>query len=453
MGLLQPMTDTVGHMKAIFQGKQGSGKTFTAVSLACGIHQQFGCQQPVLCFDTEGGLRFHRGRIAELTGQVPLAVASRKMADLMQAVREAEDMGVEVILIDSVTHIWQGLMESYKLGLAQRFNRELSEIHLGVDDIGKIKDMWGPFARWFVETRTHVIICGRLGYDWDMVEDDRGRAQLQRVGTKAKAEGEFGYESDFAVEMELIQEEHPLFKKAVDAGRCSADAGSVALATVVKDRWDLLMGAREFNPDFEFFRPVVSRLRPRESPPIDTDPGVADLGDDGRQRWKVKKTIALENIELHIARALPGATGKDKTAKLDLFDAAFRQVSWEAIKRFSLQQLEAYVPHIREASETIREDRDKMPAVLERLRAVAVEILGPTEEDVAKEEAETRSDAEDQMAAAMDGAGGSDAAPAPKKVAKKARRKAVTTPSEPDQSGDASDGSPAPAAAAESAGG
>jgi len=396
VGIIQPMSDGVGHMKVIFQGKQGSGKTYTAVTLACGVHRQFKCEQPILCFDTEGGLRFHRARMQEITGQAPLAVASRRIADLMAAVREAEQAGVEVMLIDSVTHIWQGIQESYKAGLAQRLGRTPETVHLSIDDIGKIKDLWSPFARWFVEAQMHVIVCGRLGYDWDMVENDHGQSQLQKVGTKAKAEGEFGYESDLAIEMELIQDEHPLFKKAVEAGRCKPDAGSVSMATCVKDRWDLLMGKREFNPAFDFFQPVVSRLRPREAPPIDTDPGVADLSDDGRARWKVEKAIVLENIELAFARALPGTTGKDRTAKLDLFDAMFGTLSWEEIKRFPLPLLKDYMPHVREATDIIREDRDKMKQVIERAKAVRAELhpAPAPDPEPAETPAEAKADAE-----------------------------------------------------------
>jgi len=346
MGIINPMVETVSHLKAIFYGPQGSGKTYTACELACGVHQFFKCKNPIVFIDTEGGARFRKTRAHELTGMVPNAVFTRRMDELMTACREIDQGAAEVVVIDSVTHFWQGLSESYKASLAQRFRKSVEQIHLTLDDIGKIKDAWQPFNRWLVETSTHVVICGRMGYTWDDVEDDRGHMKLTKTGTKVKAEGEFGHEPDYVFEMSLIQEEHPHYERGVKEGRIitAPNKRSAVKLEVVKERWDILQGEITFDPTFNFFKPIVTQLRPREAPPIDTDPGVMDLGDDGRQRWRVDKSITLENIELAVARAFPSTRVEDKTAKLDVLDATFGTMSWEEIKVMPLELLKQIMP-------------------------------------------------------------------------------------------------------------
>lgn len=356
-----PMDDAISHFKGILHGKQGSGKTHTAVLLACEIHKRFKCKKPVVCIDTERGLRFHRTRIHEATGQVPLYVQTRKFDVLMETLQDAVAEGYEVVLIDSVTHFWQGLQEGYKAALADRFHKKPSQVKLNLNDIGVIKDTWAPFNRWVVEANIHTIICGRLGYEWDYVEDERGESKLTKVGTKTKAETEFGHEPDFVMEMEHLQHEHPEVIDAIKDRKLPENVEFVVRGTVTKDRWDILMGKRVFNPTGEFFMPYISRLRPRDEVPVDADPGVLDLGEDARHSYRVEKSCVLENIEMALVRAFPSTGKADRTGKLDVIEAAFETLSWEEIRRRSLADLKVLMPLVKQVCDWHRVDPAKLP--------------------------------------------------------------------------------------------
>lgn len=389
MGRLRKMDSGIGFVKAGFQGSQGSGKTHTATLFACGVHRTFGCKSPVLCVDTEGGLRFRKAWFEEHTGQTPFELSTRNFRDMMEGLHEAEKEGVEVVVIDSVTHLWQGLMRSYQAGLAERFNKSPTDVKLRLDDIGKIKDLWQPFADWFVASPMHVVACGRLGYVWDHVENDRGEEELRKIGTKMKAESEFGYESDLSFEMEQIQDEHPAFQAAKKDGRIVARNGimptTAVRCRVIKDRWDIMTGATMVNPAFDFFAPLLNRYKPSAPPSIDLDPGVQKLSETGRSEYQHRKRIELEVIENGLVRTWPSTSGKDRAAKLEFLESAFGTTSWSEIQSMHLDSLRALRPNIMEALSRIRANEPVGP-LLTKLAEHRASVVIPGTADAPPDE-------------------------------------------------------------------
>jgi hypothetical protein len=47
-------------------------------------------------------------------------------------------------------------------------------------------------------------LCGRAGYEYDHEENEDGGKDLIKIGTKMKAEGEFGFEPSLVIEMERL---------------------------------------------------------------------------------------------------------------------------------------------------------------------------------------------------------------------------------------------------------
>jgi hypothetical protein len=150
-----PIGNTKPFFKAAFQGFAGSGKTFTAAQVAIGLHQRIGSIRPIVIFDTEQASKFLNPIFAE-AGIPVLVRESRSLADL-KIVMDKMDGGLsDVLLIDSISHVWEGTLAAY----AQKKNRTRLEFQ----DWGIIKPAWkSEFSDRFVRGQWHAIFTGRAG--------------------------------------------------------------------------------------------------------------------------------------------------------------------------------------------------------------------------------------------------------------------------------------------------
>ena len=113
MGLLQPIKTRPSHLRAALMGFGKSGKTYTAYELAIGVHRFFGLDTPVAVFDTEQASAYLEQRFSD-AGVDVLATNSRSFDDLMETIDECTQSGIEVLVIDSLSHVWEELMRSYQ---------------------------------------------------------------------------------------------------------------------------------------------------------------------------------------------------------------------------------------------------------------------------------------------------------------------------------------------------
>jgi hypothetical protein len=193
---------TQAYLKCGIMGSAGTGKTRTACELAIGLHKFIVGRElpspPVYYFDTETGFDFVGKLFEESEIDVQLS-NTRAYYDLVAGMEEiAKTHGI--VVIDSITHFWRELMESYMA--KRRVDR------LDFHDWAWLKgpQAWGRFNELFVNSPCHIVMCGRLGFDYDFVEDERGRRQLEKTGVKMKAESEIGYEPSLLIQMERYQD-------------------------------------------------------------------------------------------------------------------------------------------------------------------------------------------------------------------------------------------------------
>ena len=173
--LLKKAVNQTAYLKAGFMGFAGSGKTFTASQLAIGLAKDIGDNKPVAFFDTETGSDYLIKEF-ENAGVELLVVKTRSFRDLLGFLKEAES-ACSVAIIDSITHVWQELMEAY----AKRNNRRNG---LLFQDWGKLKTEWRQFTDLYLNSSLHVIMCGRAGYEYDYSQDETGKKELLKTGTK-----------------------------------------------------------------------------------------------------------------------------------------------------------------------------------------------------------------------------------------------------------------------------
>ena len=342
--LFQPASSTTAYLKAGFMGKQGSGKSVTAGLLAIGLVNHLKslgidyANKPVAAIDTENGTDWLIPLFEE--AGIPLMVAKKRaFADLIAAVKWAEE-NASALIIDSITHPWRELQESYLKKKQRSF--------LQIDDWAFLKGPhgWQQFSDAYVNSKLHIIMCGRAGDETEQYTDENGKRQFEKVGVKMKTETETGYEPSLLV---LMERDMDLRSNKV-----------AHVASVVKDRSMLLDGK-----DFTFagyqdngerlptktlirqvwtaFAPHIQRLNLGGK-----HVGVVTAGDSThmikteRRDWQpVQRKIVLDEIQNLMVMHVPGQAVAEKQKKIALLRKHFSAGWVEIEETFDLLTLRA----------------------------------------------------------------------------------------------------------------
>ena len=315
--LLKPAKNNQAYAKVGIFGFQGSGKTYTATLIAIGILQmiekKFGKKMKCAFFDTETGSDFIV-KMFEEAGYELVAVKSRAFIDLKYVFQEAVDEGCAVIIVDSISHVWKDLMESYMIKTGKKV--------LVFSDWNNIKPEWGEYTDIFQNADLHAVICGRAGYDYAWERNDKGKLELIKTGTKMKAEGEFGFEPSLVIEM--VREP----KERADA-KVSGKAGATQdnVAYVLKDRSNTINARRFVNPEYKDFDPHWGSLNlGGEHEGVNTESNSERMFDKPGESFykrKIKREELLEEIKNIFTIYEIGKTDKAKAIKLKMLEGCF----------------------------------------------------------------------------------------------------------------------------------
>jgi hypothetical protein len=338
MSLLKPASNQTAYLKAGILGFQGSGKTFTASRIAVGLAKIGNNKQPkVAFFDTEKGSDFLVQYFKEQNVQLDVA-KSRSFVDLLDFMKEVESNKYDVAIIDSISHIWKELITSYEKRM-RRSNGLLFQ------DWGKVKGEWQRFTDTFINSKIHIIVLGRAGYEYEFDTDESGKKELNKTGTKMKAEGEFGYESDVLLEMERIKDG----RKTIN--RCY----------VIKDRTNTIDGTQIDFPTFDSFKTIIAQLNiGGDHRGVDTTRNSEQMFDDPDKSWvkeREARDIALEEVKQEfILNDLNGTSQPIVKHRTELLIEAFGTSAWSAIENMRSNDIRDGIMRIRTL---IGEERQK----------------------------------------------------------------------------------------------
>lgn len=321
-GFFEPLANTDPFFKAAFQGHAGSGKTFTAAHLARGLYKYLDLSGPIVIFDTEQTSKFLKPIFTQYGIEV-LVKRSRSLTDLVQTFDFCESEKAPILIVDSITHVYENFIEAYKRTKKRSF--------IQFQDWNFLKPEWKKlFSDRLVNSPIHVIFTGRQGYTYDQeVDEETGKKELVKTGVKMKAESETAYEPDLLVMMERWQD--PKTYKHIHR------------ATILKDRSNLIDGASFDDPDWDTFKPVVDfLLTDVEAAPDRKQGDDGDLIQDGdrRQDFKKQQGIWFERIATQFDRVAPNNTAAGKKLRADLKLKVFNEASDEAIKAMPPEALE-----------------------------------------------------------------------------------------------------------------
>jgi len=211
--MLRKATRTKAKIRLGLSAVSGGGKTYSAILIAKGLAG--GDLSKVAIIDTENGsadLYAHLGDYNVLTLKPPYAPER-----YVESIKACEDAGMSVIIIDSITHEWNG-----KGGIL--------EIHSSMT--GNSFTNWAtltPRHQKFIDailsSSCHVITTVRRKQDYDLSKDSNGKTKVEKAGLKEETREGFEYELTANLELDIKHN-----------------------ATALKDRTGLFMDQPHFTP-------------------------------------------------------------------------------------------------------------------------------------------------------------------------------------------------------------
>ena len=188
----------------------GGGKTYSAILIAKGLS---GDLSKVAVIDTENGsadLYAHLGDYNVLPLTAPFTPER-----YIEAIRSCEKAGMEVIIIDSISHEWDGKGGCLEI---------VEQLGGKYQDWAKVTPRHQAFLEAILHSSSHVITTVRRKQDYEMIKDGN-RIKIEKGGLREITREGFEYELTVNLEMDTTHN-----------------------ATASKDRTSLFMGKPAFLP-------------------------------------------------------------------------------------------------------------------------------------------------------------------------------------------------------------
>ena len=167
----------------------GGGKTLSALLIASGMTSW----DKIALIDTENGsgdLYSHLGEYNVLSLDAPYTPER-----YVEAIQQCEKAGMEVIIIDSITHEWDGkggILEIHSSMTGNSFTNWAS-----------ITPRHQKFINAILSSPCHIITTVRRKQDYEMTKDGNGKIKVEKVGLKEITREGFEYELTVNLELDI----------------------------------------------------------------------------------------------------------------------------------------------------------------------------------------------------------------------------------------------------------
>jgi len=266
-------------------GPPGSGKTFTALLIAEGLAKISG--KRIAYCDTEHGTDFYCKAVPSRRVHPEAfdfdAIYTKSVTETAEAIKTLSDEEYGVVVIDSISHMWQACIASYagkmtKVGTVPIFAW------------GKIKKPYKDLVDYLLSSKMHVLLLGRQG---NVIETDEETDETKVVGVKMRSEGETPYEPHILLRMEALKPQ-----------KTNQVADVIAYAE--KDRTGVLSGRSFVNPTFDsLIKPILGLFGSEQAKIATTDETAAQDAEKIAEQDRDRQNVSQ-------------ATFKDFTARIQL---------------------------------------------------------------------------------------------------------------------------------------
>jgi hypothetical protein len=169
----------------------GFGKTYSALRLAYGIT---GSYETIAVIDTEqesSSLYSHLGNFNTIKLDAPYTAAR-----YIEAIKLCEKAGMGVIIIDSCSHVWNGVggILEYQNSLGGRYQ-----------DWAKATPIYQSWLNAILQSSCHIITTLRKKQAYNMITENN-RTKIEKAGLEDEIRS--GYEYEMTVALEIINDKH-----------------------------------------------------------------------------------------------------------------------------------------------------------------------------------------------------------------------------------------------------
>lgn len=179
-------TKAQAKLRAAFFGPSGAGKTFSALRVASGMGKQ------IAVIDTERG---SASKYSDRFNFDVLELPKKDIETYCAAIRAAADAGYDVLIIDSLSHAWQELLEENdRVAKAKYKGNTWSAWSEGTPKQRKLIDT-------ILDYPGHVIATMRSKTEWTTEKNESGRNAPKRVGLAPEQGKNIEYEFDLLLEI------------------------------------------------------------------------------------------------------------------------------------------------------------------------------------------------------------------------------------------------------------
>jgi hypothetical protein len=307
-GFFSPLANNHPFVNLGIFGGPASGKTRLAAKVAIGLWRRIKSQKPIVIIDTERSSRFLVAMLA--AAGVPTVIRpTRSLVDWATATRRAADGAADIVITDSLSHIWEDFGAAFVA--ARDIKGDLSP-----SDWVSLKTVWHrEWALPFTSAPVHQIFTSRSADQYVDVVDADGKVDSIRAGTKIRGEAETAYEPSLLVEVarEVVDNE-PRF-----TGR------------VLKDRSMTIDGALLASPAYLDLVPAIEDTLRGAAPAVVVEESSATslfaAGADARQAKRLVEDVRGELTRRGLgpqqrAQVLTGVWGTASWSRLGSMDAA-----------------------------------------------------------------------------------------------------------------------------------
>lgn len=291
-------------------GASGFGKTYSALLIAKGLVENW---SKIAIIDTENmsaDLYSSLGNYNVITLLPPFSPER-----YIKAIKECENAEMEVIIVDSISHEWDGeggMMEivDQKTKASRHKSsyivwREATPLHRS-------------FLNTMLQSKCHIITTVRRKQEFEMTKNDKGKMEVQKVGTKEVTRE--GFEYELTANLEFINDNH--YVKAS------------------KDRTGLFMDKPEFIPSEETGKIIKEWCENGSEEKASTEV-VSVLSNENFEKYKIWIAKKLKEGEffMDLIEAIKGkykVTEEQEKGFVELGNENFPEVKNEAIKKESI---------------------------------------------------------------------------------------------------------------------
>jgi len=230
-------------IKMGLQAPSGAGKTYSALLLAYGLINDW---SKIAVIDTENhsaDLYAHLGNYQVLAFEQPFSPER-----YIQAIEVCEKAGMEVIILDSISHEWEGVGGILDIHGAMMGN--------SFTNWAKVTPRHNAFVQKLLQSSSHIIATIRSKQDY-VLSEKNGKMVPEKIGLKGVTREGLDYEFTIVLELDLKHQatatkdrtqlfmDKPSFIITPDTGKtirqwCESGAAPTPAATSVEELKDMV---------------------------------------------------------------------------------------------------------------------------------------------------------------------------------------------------------------------